>query len=248
LSDVSSVGGPTVIENVPRSPGKIASFTGTMNFGPYASEAESHAMMDARALPIGHGGEDRVAGLPRARDSGRPRPTSAAATAASRSRASPRCCARRAVEASVRVLRRSQLDLVEIQAYVARDRPEAAEALVDALVGPLRTLERFPQRGAVPRDARLRRAGYRYLAHGDYLVFCRVLSRKVRPSRDAGLPICVRMGGKEEGTRVSPDVPPDTHDDGHRSTTIRTFGHRTSPRPVDTPRGAARSRSAPRDA
>jgi toxin ParE1/3/4 len=84
---------------------------------------------------------------------------------------------------SVRVLRRAQLDLVEIQAYVARDRPEAAQALVDALVGRLRSLERFPQRGAVPRDARLRRAGYRYLAHGDYLIFYKVLSREVRVYR-----------------------------------------------------------------
>jgi hypothetical protein len=57
------------------------------------------------------------------------------------------------------------------------------------------------------------------------------------------------MDGKDDGTRVSSDVPPDTHDDGHRSTTIRTFGmRRTSTCPVDTPWSAARSRSAPHGA
>ena len=81
---------------------------------------------------------------------------------------------------SVQVLRRAQLDLVEIQAYVARDRPEAAEALVEALMRRLRGLERFPCRGAVPRDTRLRRAGYRYLAHAEYLILYKVLTRQVR--------------------------------------------------------------------
>jgi plasmid stabilization system protein ParE len=84
---------------------------------------------------------------------------------------------------SVRVLRRAQLDLVDIQAYVACDRPGAAEGLIDALVSRLHSLERFPGRGAVPRDAHLRRAGYRYLTHAEYLIFYKVLTRQVRVYR-----------------------------------------------------------------
>lgn len=83
----------------------------------------------------------------------------------------------------VRVLRRAQVDLLEIQAYVSRDRPEAADVLVEALLKRLRGLERLSRRGAAPRDARLRRAGYRYLAQGEYLIFYKVLLRQVRVYR-----------------------------------------------------------------
>ena len=84
---------------------------------------------------------------------------------------------------TVRVLRRAQTDLLEIQAYIRRDSPAAADVLVEALLGRLRALERFPLRGARPRDASLRRAGYRYLAHGEYLVFYKVLASQVRVYR-----------------------------------------------------------------
>lgn len=84
---------------------------------------------------------------------------------------------------TVRVLRRAQTDLLEIQAYIRRDNPAAADVLVEALLGRLRALERFPMRGGRPRDAGLRRAGYRYLAHGEYLVFYKVLVSQVRVHR-----------------------------------------------------------------
>ena len=69
---------------------------------------------------------------------------------------------------AVRVLRRAQLDLLEIQAYVLHDDPTAAGRLIDALVAELARLGRFPSRGAHPRDERLRSAGYRYVVHGEY--------------------------------------------------------------------------------
>lgn len=84
---------------------------------------------------------------------------------------------------AVRVLRRALVDLLEIQQYVVRDRPEAAARLVQALLDRLAGLERFPQRGAVPRDARLKRAGYRCVAHGEYLIFYKVLGNQVRVYR-----------------------------------------------------------------
>ncbi|MFQ5665311.1 MAG: type II toxin-antitoxin system RelE/ParE family toxin [Candidatus Binatia bacterium] len=81
---------------------------------------------------------------------------------------------------SIRVLRRAQADLLEIRAYIARDRPAAADSIVADILDLLGTLRRFPDRGAVPRDARLRRMGYRYLVHGEYLIFYKVLRSHVR--------------------------------------------------------------------
>ena len=83
----------------------------------------------------------------------------------------------------VRVLRRAQIDLLDIQAYVLRDDPGAAEELVDALIDRSRRLETLSDRGALPRDLRLRRAGYRYVVHGDYLIFYKVLPSQVRVYR-----------------------------------------------------------------
>ncbi|TMA99292.1 MAG: hypothetical protein E6J70_13185 [Deltaproteobacteria bacterium] len=70
----------------------------------------------------------------------------------------------------VRVLRRAQLDLLEIQAYLLRDDP--AERLAT-----------FSSRGARPRDERLRKAGYRYVVRGQYLIFYKVLRSYVRVYR-----------------------------------------------------------------
>ena len=80
----------------------------------------------------------------------------------------------------VRVLRRAQLDLLEIQAYVLRDNPRAAVRLIDDLLADLRRLGAFPSRGARPKDARLRKAEYRYLVHGEYLIFYKVFASHVR--------------------------------------------------------------------
>ena len=83
----------------------------------------------------------------------------------------------------VRVLRRAQTDLLEIQAYIARENPGAAETLVNAILDLLHSLGDLPERGAVPRDAHLRRAGYRYVQHGEYLIFYKVLRSQVRVYR-----------------------------------------------------------------
>lgn len=84
---------------------------------------------------------------------------------------------------SVRVLRRAQVDLLEIQAYITRDNPPAAETLVNAILVLLSGLETLSERGAVPSDPHLRRAGYRYVQHGEYLIFYKVFRTQVRVYR-----------------------------------------------------------------
>src|SRR5207247_8383819 len=82
------------------------------------------------------------------------------------------------VKRPVRVLRRAQLDLLEIQAYLLRDDPAATTRLIDQLVAELERLATFSSRGARPRDERLRKAGYRYVVRGQSLIFFEVLGRK----------------------------------------------------------------------
>ena len=84
---------------------------------------------------------------------------------------------------SVRILRRAQDDLVEINRYIQRDRPGAAGRFTEKLLDSIESLEINPERGARPRDQRLRELGYRVLVQGEYLVFYKVLPRQVRVYR-----------------------------------------------------------------
>lgn len=84
---------------------------------------------------------------------------------------------------TVRVLRRAQADLIDIQAYVVRDNPAAAEDLIGGILSLMQTLEAFPERGARPKDPHLRQAGYRFVTHGEYLIFYKVLRAQVRVYR-----------------------------------------------------------------
>ena len=81
---------------------------------------------------------------------------------------------------SVRVLRRAQNDLIAIRDYVRRDRPNAADRLIEKLLDTIESLEQLADRGVVPRDERLRSLGYRVLIEGDYLVFYKTLPTQVR--------------------------------------------------------------------
>lgn len=83
----------------------------------------------------------------------------------------------------IRVLRRAQLDLLEIQDYIARDNPAAADDVIEAILDLIASLAEFPERGHVPKDAVLKASGYRYLRHGEYLVFYKVLRSQVRAYR-----------------------------------------------------------------
>lgn len=80
----------------------------------------------------------------------------------------------------VRTLRRAVADLLEIRNYIRRDAPESADRVVEELLQAIGSLERFPARGARPRDERLRRLRYRFLIRDPYLIFYKVdMARKL---------------------------------------------------------------------
>lgn len=84
---------------------------------------------------------------------------------------------------SVRYLPAAQQDLLDILDYIARDNPATGHAFVDRIDRVIGSLARFPKSGRVPRDARLRRAGYRMLVVDDYLVFYMVVRRTIQIRR-----------------------------------------------------------------
>jgi toxin ParE1/3/4 len=87
------------------------------------------------------------------------------------------------VTRSVRVLRRAQRDLSEIYAYVAREAPSRAGPFIGRLLDAVESLSTLADRGSIPRDPTLRASGYRFLVHGSYLIFYKVLRRHVRVYR-----------------------------------------------------------------
>jgi toxin ParE1/3/4 len=84
------------------------------------------------------------------------------------------------VKRDVRVLRRAQRDLQEIRDYVAREAPARAGPFLDALLRAIESLATLANRCPTPRDEALRRRGYRYLVHHEYLIFYKVLRKQVR--------------------------------------------------------------------
>ena len=84
---------------------------------------------------------------------------------------------------TVRVLRRAQRDLQQIYDYVATDAPPRAASFIDRFLDAIESLDEFSERGATPRDSVLRQRAYRHLKHLEYLVFYKVLQRRVRAYR-----------------------------------------------------------------
>ena len=84
---------------------------------------------------------------------------------------------------AVRVLRRAQRDLQQVYDLVAREAPLRADRFIDELLAAVESLQELADRGATPRDPTLRDQGYRFLVHGRYLVFYKVLPRQVRVYR-----------------------------------------------------------------
>lgn len=70
--------------------------------------------------------------------------------------------------------------MIEIQRYMTLDSPNAASRSVEEILEGIEQLADFPESGPVPRDQRLQRLGYRYLARGRYLIFYKVLRSQVR--------------------------------------------------------------------
>ncbi|MDB4962137.1 MAG: translation repressor RelE [Myxococcales bacterium] len=84
---------------------------------------------------------------------------------------------------TVRILRRAERDLQQIYDLVGREAPGRADRFIDGLLDAIASLETLSERGASPRDPVLRARDYRFLTHGDYLVFYKVLARQVRVYR-----------------------------------------------------------------
>jgi toxin ParE1/3/4 len=84
---------------------------------------------------------------------------------------------------TVRVLRRAQRDLQQIYDFIAREAPRTADAFIDELLDAVESLSTMSERGARPRDETLKRQGYRFLVHGNYLVFYKVMRQQVRVYR-----------------------------------------------------------------
>lgn len=74
----------------------------------------------------------------------------------------------------VRILARAENDLIEIRDFIARDSPANAQKMVFRLIDRIQSLDLFPSRGAVPRDALLSRNGYRFLVEEPYLIFYKI--------------------------------------------------------------------------
>lgn len=76
----------------------------------------------------------------------------------------------------VRLTETAKRDIREIASYIvswSKDRG-LAKRTVNSLMEECETLESLPNRGALPKDHMLRAAGYRFLSHGDYLIFYKV--------------------------------------------------------------------------
>lgn len=71
----------------------------------------------------------------------------------------------------IRYLSTAQQDLLDIFAYIHRDNPAAADALLEQFDRAIGNLTSHPLMGIVPKNDRLQRLGYLMLVVGRYLVF-----------------------------------------------------------------------------
>ena len=74
-------------------------------------------------------------------------------------------------------------DLVSIFDWIANDSPVRAAAFVDEIDQRIGTLQTHPLLGYIPKDDRLRDAGYRVLVIESYLVFYIVRGKTVEIHR-----------------------------------------------------------------
>jgi addiction module RelE/StbE family toxin len=74
-------------------------------------------------------------------------------------------------ECNIRFTEAAQNDLVEITEYIAVDNPSAAIKLVDEIEQNILALSDFPNMGALPKNRRLARKGYKLFIISDYMAF-----------------------------------------------------------------------------
>lgn len=83
----------------------------------------------------------------------------------------------------LRVLRRAQRDLAEVQGYLETDAPDQVDEVMEQLLTAIDRLARFAELGPVCRDRGLRARGFRALSVGRYRIFYRILRAQVRVYR-----------------------------------------------------------------
>jgi len=71
----------------------------------------------------------------------------------------------------IRYLETAERDLDDIFAYIMKDSPGVAAALLEEFDRSISHLSRNPELGVVPKDDRLKKLGYRVLIIRKYLVF-----------------------------------------------------------------------------
>ncbi len=71
----------------------------------------------------------------------------------------------------IRYLRTAEKDLLDIFEYIKKDKPTAAESLLEKFDRSISQLADVPFIGVIPKDERFERLGYRMLIVSKYLVF-----------------------------------------------------------------------------
>jgi toxin ParE1/3/4 len=77
----------------------------------------------------------------------------------------------------------AQRDLLESLKYIQKDSPASAQPWLARIDNTLSRLGSFPFSGAIPKDVRLARLGYRMVAIGEHLAFYVVRTKSVEVRR-----------------------------------------------------------------
>lgn len=83
----------------------------------------------------------------------------------------------------IRYLATAERDLDDIFDYIMKDNPAAASSLLDEIDRSVSHLSHNPELGAIPKDDRLERLGYRVLVIRKYLVFYVVKNESIQIRR-----------------------------------------------------------------
>ena len=79
----------------------------------------------------------------------------------------------------IRFLRIAEEDFTEIISYIAADNPKVAETLANDIEKNLELLSENPLLGRIPRDAEIKKLGYRYLVVRNYIIFYTIENKTV---------------------------------------------------------------------
>ena len=83
----------------------------------------------------------------------------------------------------IRYLSTAQRDLLDIFAYIKKDNPTAAHSMLEKFDKSISQLGHNPFLGAIPKDNRLKKLGYRILIVGKYFVFYVIKAKVIKIRR-----------------------------------------------------------------